>query len=77
MIKETWGRKGLFGLYFHSTAHHQRKSGQELTQGRNLEAGADAEAMKRCCFPHRKQNHQPTMRFDLPHQSLIKKMPCS
>jgi hypothetical protein len=45
----------LFTLYFHIVVHHQRKSGQELTQGRNLEAGVDAEAMEGCyllaCFP--------------------------
>ena len=41
MTKATWGGKGLFGLHF----HHWRKSGQELKQGRNLEAGADTEAM--------------------------------
>ena len=28
----------------------KRKSGQEPKQGRNLEAGADAEIMKRCCY---------------------------
>jgi len=32
-----WGGKGLFSLHFHSAVHHQEKSGQELTQGRNLE----------------------------------------
>jgi hypothetical protein len=44
------GGKGLFSLHFHIAVHHQRKSGQELTQGRNLEAGADAEAMEECCL---------------------------
>jgi hypothetical protein len=39
-----------FSLHFHVTVHHQRKSGQELTQDRNLEAGADAEAMEGCCL---------------------------
>jgi hypothetical protein len=39
-----------FGSHFHIAVHHQRKSGQEFKQGRNLEAGADAEAMKGCCF---------------------------
>ena len=39
-------RRGLFGLHFHITVHHQRKSGQELKQGRNLEAGADVETMR-------------------------------
>ncbi|KRY94820.1 hypothetical protein T4B_1409, partial [Trichinella pseudospiralis] len=46
MTKASWGEKGLFGLGFHLTVHHQRKSEQELEQGRNLEAGADAEFMK-------------------------------
>jgi hypothetical protein len=40
--KVSWGGKGLFSLHF----HHERKSGQKLKQGRNLEAGADAEAME-------------------------------
>jgi hypothetical protein len=30
--------------------HHQRKSGQELTQDKTLEAGVDAEAMEECCL---------------------------
>ena len=47
----SWGRKDLFSLHFNITVHHQRKSGQGLTQGRNLEAGADAEAMERCLLP--------------------------
>jgi hypothetical protein len=50
MTKASWGGKGLFGLHFHIAVHHQRKSGRELTQGRNLEAGADAEAMVGCCL---------------------------
>jgi hypothetical protein len=45
------GGKGLF----HIAVHHQRTSGLELKQVRNLEAGADAEAMEGCyllaCFP--------------------------
>ena len=31
-------------------AHQQRKSEQELTQGRNMEAGADAEAMEGAAY---------------------------
>jgi hypothetical protein len=42
----SWGGKGLFSLHFHIAVHHQKKSGQELTQGRNLEAGADGEAWR-------------------------------
>ena len=48
MTTATQGGDGLFGLYIHITV--QRKSGQELKQGRNLEAGADAEAMEECCL---------------------------
>jgi len=33
----SWGGKGLFNLHFCIAVHHQRKSGQELTQGRKLE----------------------------------------
>ena len=40
------GREGLFGLHFHTVVYHWRRSGQELKQGRNLEAGAEAEAME-------------------------------
>ena len=54
-LEASWEGKGLFTLHFHIVVHHQRKSGQELTLGRNLEAGADAEAMEGCyllaCFP--------------------------
>jgi hypothetical protein len=48
--KASWGGKGLFSLHFHIAVRHQRKSGQELTQGRNLEAGADADALEECCL---------------------------
>jgi hypothetical protein len=41
--KASWGGKGLFGL-------HLRKSGQELKQGRNLEAGTDAGAMEGAAY---------------------------
>ena len=34
------------GTSFHIAVHHQRKSGQERKQGRILESGADAEAMR-------------------------------
>ena len=44
----------------------QRKSGQELKEGRNLEAGADAEAMEGAAYigllsllSYRTQGHQP------------------
>jgi hypothetical protein len=43
--RASWEEKGLFSLYFQMIVHHWRKSGQEIKQGRNLEAGADAEAM--------------------------------
>ena len=80
------GRKGFIWLHFHIVVHHSRKSGQELKQGRNLEAGADAEAMEAFCLlacspwllqPALTQNHlpemaPPTMVWVLPHQSLDK-----
>ena len=43
-------KKGLFDLHFYITIHHQRKPGQEPKQGRNLEAGSDAEAVEECCL---------------------------
>jgi hypothetical protein len=46
--KTSWGGMGLFGLHFHITVHHPRKSGQELKPGRNLETGADTEAIEGC-----------------------------
>jgi hypothetical protein len=54
-----WGGKDLFGFHFHILGHYQRKSREELTQHRNLEAGADAEAMEGSCslsgFDHEQQ----------------------
>jgi hypothetical protein len=47
MTKTKLGRKGFIWLTL--LQHHcssSRKSGQELKQGRNLEAGADAEVME-------------------------------
>jgi len=42
-------------FHFCITAHHQRKPGQELKQGRILEAGAGAEGLEEgsllACFP--------------------------
>lgn len=43
--KASWGGKGLFGFGFHTTVDHQRKSRQKFNQDKDLEAGADAEAM--------------------------------
>jgi hypothetical protein len=40
----------LFGLYFHIPVITGGTSGQELKQGRNLEAAADAEAMEEFCL---------------------------
>jgi hypothetical protein len=39
------GRKRFIWLTLPHHCHRWRKSGQELTQGRNLEAGADTEGM--------------------------------
>jgi hypothetical protein len=41
--------RGFFGLPFHIIVHHQRKSGQQPKQARNLEE-VDAEAMEGCCL---------------------------
>ena len=70
-------------------AHQQRKSEQELTQGRNMEAGADAEAMEGAAYwlaspdllsllSYRTQDYQPRdgpthSGLGLP-TSIIKKM---
>lgn len=35
------------GLHFQVIVRHWRKSGQEFKQGRNLEAGTDAQAMEK------------------------------
>lgn len=42
--------KGLFGFCIQITVHHLRKLGQELKQGRGLEAEADAEALEGYCL---------------------------
>jgi hypothetical protein len=39
------GKLGRKGLYLHIAAAYSTKSGQELKQGRKLEAEADAEAL--------------------------------
>ena len=44
MTTASWGGKGLFGFLFHIIVHCWRESGQELKQGRNLEAGVEAGA---------------------------------
>jgi hypothetical protein len=49
MTKKQLG-EGLFGLHFHITVHHRKKLGQELKYGRNLVAGAVAEAVEGCCL---------------------------
>jgi hypothetical protein len=40
----------LFGLNSHITVRHWRNSWQELREGRNLEARADAQTMEKCCL---------------------------
>jgi len=64
-------------------------SGQELKQDRNLEAGADAEAMEEscllacsACFLIEPRTISPgmapcTMGWALPHQTLFKEVPYS
>jgi hypothetical protein len=89
MTKIELKRKALFSLYSQIIVCHQRKSGQEVKQGMNLEAGADAEAMEWCCFwlgPHglltlpshrthkcQTRNASPTMGCVIPDPSVINK----
>jgi hypothetical protein len=82
MIKSKLERKGFI--------HHQRKSEQELKQGRNPEAGADADTKDGCYLlacsslfiqlvsystQDREPRDGPTHNGLGLHQSLIKKMP--
>lgn len=72
MTKVPWEGKGLLDLHFHIATRHQRQSEQELTQGRNLKAGAQAEAMEGGCLlafvPWLAQSaFLPTMGQALPH----------
>jgi hypothetical protein len=76
--KASWGEKGLLNLHFHIDVHHQRKSGQELTQGKNVETGVGAQAMCVCVWvlltgllsllSYRTQDHQP--KDDSTHNGL-------
>jgi hypothetical protein len=50
MTKSNLGREGLTSLAFHRTVSHPKKSGQELKQGGNLEAGADTEARRDAAY---------------------------
>jgi hypothetical protein len=43
-------KERLIWFVLNITVHHHRKPGQELKQGRNIEAGAEVEAMVRCCL---------------------------
>ena len=66
-------------LHFLIPFHYQRKLGPELKQGRNLETGADTEAMEECWLvPHGllslPSDSPVTKGWGLPHQSLTKKM---
>jgi hypothetical protein len=45
MTKSNSRRKGLICLLFPNTVHHQMQPEEELKLGRNLQAGADAEAV--------------------------------
>jgi hypothetical protein len=49
MTKKPIGEERVFSAYT-STLLFITKGRQELTQSRNLEAGADAEAMEGCCL---------------------------
>jgi hypothetical protein len=80
MTEASWRGKGVFGLHVPIIVRHWRKSGQELRQGRNLEAGADTEAMEGCgsltCSYGLLSllSFHKEMGYAHPHQSLIKRM---
>lgn len=42
------GRKEF--ILFYTLVHYREKSGQELSQDRNLEIGTEAETMEECCL---------------------------
>ena len=88
--KASWGGKDLFSSHFQIIVHHWRKSGQELKQGRILRQELTQKPWRDAAYwlashallsllPYRTQDHQPrdgtTMAKDLPHGSLIEKMP--
>jgi hypothetical protein len=62
----------LFGLYFYITVHHQKKSRQELKQGRNQEAEADAQDMEEYFLP---TDCSASLLIEPATSALIKKMP--
>jgi hypothetical protein len=45
-----FGGGGLFSLCFYNIVHHQRKSGERLKRSRNLEARANAKAMRSAVY---------------------------
>ena len=59
-------------LPHHTPSHHHRTLGQELKQGRDLEAGTDKEAMEKSAYFPR--DGTLTMSWALPHRSMIKKV---
>jgi hypothetical protein len=83
--EETPRPKAALGFTWLSPPHlssASKESKQEVRQGKNPKAGADAEAMEGChllarssWLAYKTQNHQPKpeMGWSLPHQSLIKK----
>jgi hypothetical protein len=48
--KQIYREKDSFGLCFHVTFHHLRRSKQKLQQGRNLEAGAEVEPWRSAAY---------------------------
>ena len=82
MTQASWGGEGLFSLRFHNTVHHQKKSEEEIKQGKDLEAGADAKARRGAAYwlvPHglltlpsyrNPGMAPPTVVWALPYQSI-------
>jgi hypothetical protein len=69
MTKKQVGERVYSAYTLHIAVHHQKKPGLELTQGRSLEAGVDAEDMEGLLplafsdcfffFLNRTQDYQP------------------
>lgn len=88
MTKGNWGEKILFGYTSQPQSFKEGRLGRRLKQGRNPEAGPEAEPMEEHCFPACSANIliQPrpsrlgvaltTVCWALPHQSATKKVPC-
>lgn len=70
MTQTTEEGKGLFCSQFHTPVHPQKHLQQEPTQGRTLEAGADAEALGECMVGELPTGLTSPGLFSLPYNRL-------